>query len=68
MSPLGWAFLAVLCSAFSAAIVYLLMRSRAEVLLSKQREEWVLVTQARNNGVHIISLREFLESIGYRTP
>jgi hypothetical protein len=39
MSPLGWAFLAVLCSAFSAAVVYLLMRSRAEVLLSKQREE-----------------------------
>ena len=39
MSPLGWAFVAVLCSAFSAAIVYLLMRSRAEVLLSKQREE-----------------------------
>jgi hypothetical protein len=39
MSPLGWAFLAVLCSAFSAAIVYLLMRSRAEVLLSRQREE-----------------------------
>jgi hypothetical protein len=39
MSPLGWAFVAVLCSAFSAAIVYLLMRSRAQVLLSKQREE-----------------------------
>jgi hypothetical protein len=39
MSPPSWAFLAVLCSAFSAAIVYLLMRSRAEVLLSKQREE-----------------------------
>jgi hypothetical protein len=39
MSPLGWAFLAVLCSAFSAAVVYLLMRSRADVLLSKQREE-----------------------------
>ena len=39
MSPLGWAFLAVLCSAFSAAVVYLLMRSRAEVLLSRQREQ-----------------------------
>jgi hypothetical protein len=39
MSPVGWAFLAVLCSAFTAAIVYLLMRSRADVLLSKQREE-----------------------------
>ena len=39
MSPLGWAFVAVLCSAFSAAMVYLLMRSRAQVLLSKQREE-----------------------------
>ena len=39
MSPVGWAFLAVLCSAFAAAVVYLLMRSRAEVLLSKQREE-----------------------------
>ena len=39
MSPIGWAFLAVLCSAFSAAVVYLLMRSRAEVLLSRQREE-----------------------------
>jgi hypothetical protein len=39
MSPLGWAFAAVLCSAFSAAVVFLLMRSRAEVLLSRQREQ-----------------------------
>ena len=39
MSPLGWAFLAVVCSAFSAAVVYLLMRSHAEVLLSRQREQ-----------------------------
>jgi len=27
-----------------------------------------LQEQARSNGVHIISAREFLESIGYRTP
>ncbi len=27
-----------------------------------------LQEQARNNGVHIISAREFLDSIGYRTP
>jgi hypothetical protein len=39
MSPLWWAFLAVVCSAFSAAVVYLLMRSHAEVLLSRQREQ-----------------------------
>jgi hypothetical protein len=39
MSPLGWAFVAVLCSAFSAAVVFILMRSRAEVLLSRQREQ-----------------------------
>jgi hypothetical protein len=39
MSPLGWAFVAVVCSAFSAAVVYILMRSRAEVLLSRQREQ-----------------------------
>jgi hypothetical protein len=39
MNPVGWGFLAVLCSAFTAVVVYLLMRSRAEVLLSKQREE-----------------------------
>jgi|SRR5579883_3469324 multidrug efflux pump subunit AcrA (membrane-fusion protein) len=48
MSPVGWAFLAVLCSAFSAAIVYLLMRSRAEVLLSKQREELAEARAALN--------------------
>ncbi|HWD98742.1 MAG TPA: hypothetical protein VG345_06885 [Bryobacteraceae bacterium] len=39
MSPLGWAFVTVLCSAFSAAVVIILMRSRAEVLLSRQREQ-----------------------------
>jgi hypothetical protein len=39
MSPLGWAFVAIVCSAFSAAVVYILMRSRAEVLLSRQREQ-----------------------------
>jgi hypothetical protein len=27
-----------------------------------------LQNQARNNGVHIINLREFLESMGYHTP
>ena len=27
-----------------------------------------LQEQARSNGVHIISAREFLDSIGYRTP
>ena len=48
MSPVGWAFLAVLCSGFSAAIVYLLMRSRAEVLLSKQREELAEARAALN--------------------
>jgi hypothetical protein len=39
MSPLGWAFVAIVCSAFSGAVVYILMRSRAEVLLSRQREQ-----------------------------
>ena len=48
MSPVGWAFLAVLCSGFSAAIGYLLMRSRAEVLLSKQREELAEARAALN--------------------
>ena len=38
MSPLAWALLAGFCSAVSGMIVFVVMRSRAEVLLSRQRE------------------------------
>ncbi len=39
MSPFGWAVLVAICSAVPAAVVYIVMRSRSEVLLSRQREQ-----------------------------
>jgi hypothetical protein len=39
MGPLGWALIIIGCSAASAVLVYIVMRSRSDVLLSKQREE-----------------------------
>jgi len=39
MSPLWWITGCAVCSAVTGALVYLIMRSRREVLLSRQREE-----------------------------
>ena len=39
MSPLAWLLSLAICAAISGSLVYFIMRSRMEVLLSRQREE-----------------------------
>ncbi|MDQ1470307.1 MAG: hypothetical protein QOJ99_1787 [Bryobacterales bacterium] len=64
MSPLWWVLLVAVCTAGSGFLVYFIMRSRMEVVLSRQREELAAVRatlEARRESLET-SLRNAEES------